>query len=97
MEQNSRLKPATKHVIRCAAALACPKMAPTFRAVDNALTLFRVWPMRFQRYFYRPPFFGTFARKAPCCCAWYRGQGFRLFAFPANHERRQLWNTTVNR
>ena len=30
MEQNSRLKPATKHVIRCAAALACPKMAPTF-------------------------------------------------------------------
>ena len=30
MEQNSRLKPATKHVIRCAAALAYPKMAPTF-------------------------------------------------------------------
>ena len=30
MEQNSRLKPATKHVIRCVAALACPKMAPTF-------------------------------------------------------------------
>ena len=53
-----------------------------FRAVDNALTLFRVWPMRFQRYFYRPPFLGTFARKAPCCCAWYRGQSFRLFAFP---------------
>ena len=23
--------------------------------------------------------------------------GFRLFAFPANHERRQPWNTTVNR
>ena len=22
-----------------------------YRAVDNALTLFRVWPMRFQRYF----------------------------------------------
>ena len=40
---------------------------------------------------------GTFARKAPCSCAWYRGQGFRLFAFPANNERRQLWNTTVNR
>ena len=68
-----------------------------YRAVDNALTLFRVWPMRFQRYFYRPPFLGTFARKAPCCCAWYRWQGFRLFAFPANHERRQPWNTTVNR
>ena len=67
MEQNSRLKPATKHDIRCAAALACPKMAPTFligqtlthRAVDNALMLFRVWPMRFQRYFDRPPFLGN--------------------------------------
>ena len=65
-------------------------MSGQCRAVDNALR-------QFQRYFYRPPFLGTFARKAPCCCAWYRGQGFRLFAFPANNERRQLWNTTVNR
>ncbi len=30
MEQSGRLKPATKHVIRFAAAPACPKMAPTF-------------------------------------------------------------------
>ena len=42
MEQNSRLKPATKHVIRCAAALACPKMAPTFsigQTLNNVCTL----------------------------------------------------------
>ena len=24
-------------------------------------------------------------------------KGFRSFAFPANKERRQLWNSTVNR
>ena len=37
---------------------------------------------------------GTCARNA-----WCRGssKGFRLFAFPANNERRQLWNSTVNR
>ena len=31
--------------------------------------------------------------------AWCRGSsnGFRLFDFPANKVRRQLWNSTVNR
>ena len=37
MEQSGRLKPATKHVIRCAAAPACPKMAPTI-SIGQTLT-----------------------------------------------------------
>ena len=41
--------------------------------------------------------FGQIRSEGALFGAWYRGQGFRLFAFPANHERRQLWNTTVNR
>ena len=39
---------------------------------------------------------------SPLFCAvdrktWGRGNGFRLFAFQANKEHRQLCNSTVNR
>ena len=52
MEQNSRLKPATKHVIRCAAALACPKMAPTFligQTLNNVSALSTALPRMAQK------------------------------------------------
>ena len=49
--------------------------------MDNALTLFRVWPMRFQRYFYRPPFLVTFAWKAPCSVVVVRGIVGRAFVY----------------
>ena len=46
----------------------------------------------FQRVFDSPPFSDKSARQA-----WGRGKGFRLVAFPTNKERRQLWNSNVNR
>ena len=81
MEQNSRLKPATKHVIRCAAALACPKTGPTFligqtlnnvSALSSALTfsanvrhLMQAAGTKVVGRLFRHPIFGTFAESGP--------------------------------